>query len=408
MAIAIREPRLATFVLLLVTHGRLPYVESRKPFRSESEPVAIAQRELKLGQHASHQPTVGIPCQSQRPKHCHSLIICHRAPFTDPAVWFAGRVGAVPFSRLRADFDQLKRLRKTDPQAALRAVGAFGAGAVDILAEHTTLSPFAWRGLGSKQYAVAALPGSQVQFSRAINERLFLSDPAEFRQVWGRFEKALAGSAGSRRLTGIEDDLIDQAVYTAVVGYAAAVDLFNPGDRGGPGSFFEMITGPAISLLTGRAEGAAVTVPVRETGEIERITTDLSFVGADGEPVLVVPTKISTRERISQAYVHQRILDAVHEAGGPLYRSVLAIANENNTMFPPRTNRAEKTIAAGWTQETLVPGTIVLYHKYVAKLDGLYYLDPPHRYVTNPPASFPTVRPFSALLTQDLEVLLQS
>ncbi len=312
----------------------------------------------------------------------------------------------MPLSQLRADFDQLKRLRKTDPQAALEAVGAFGAGAVEVLAEHTVLHDFEWRGMGDKSYQVAALPGSSVQFSRAINVALFIEDPREFSAVWERVQSALLASAGDGQLAGIDASDVNRVAYSAVVGYAAAVDLFNPGDRGGPGSYFEMLVGPMVSLLTGRAESAAIAIPVPETGQLERVTTDLSFVGGDGDVVLVIPTKISTRERISQPYVHQRILDAVHATGGPHYRSALAIANENNTMFPPRTAKAQKAFDRGWTQETLVPGTIVLYHKYVSELAGLYYLDPPNRYVMNPPVHFPRIAPFASMLMEDLPTLL--
>ena len=312
----------------------------------------------------------------------------------------------MPLSQLRADFDQLKKLRKTNPQAALSAVGAFGAGAVDVLREHTQLHEFAWRGMGEKRYVVAALPGSDLQFSRALNSELFIASPEEFRDAWGEFQEATVRSSGSLRLAGIDPVTVDRVAYSAVVGYAAAVDLFNPGDRGGPGTYFEMLVGPVVSLLTGRTEEGAVSIYVEETDETERIPTDLSFAGGDDEPVLVVPTKISTRERISQAYVHQRILDAVHANGGKLYRSALAIANENNTMFPPKHPKPERTITSGWTQETLVPGTIVLYHKYVAELSGLYYLDPPNRYLLEPPRAFPNVAPFSRLLVDDLPGLV--
>lgn len=314
----------------------------------------------------------------------------------------------MPLSQLRADFEQLKKLRKTDPQAALRAVGAFGAGAVEVLAKHTELHDFEWRGMGDKAYRVAALPGSSIQFSRAINSALFVEDPQEFRGLWDRFHEAVLASAGGGQLVGIDASDVNRVAYSAVVGYAAAVDLFNPGDRGGPGSFFEMLVGPVVSLLAERTEGAAIAIPVPETGELEKVTTDLSFVGGDGDVVLVIPTKISTRERISQPYVHQRILDAVHAAGGPRYRSALAIANENNTMFPPKTAKAQKTFDVGWTQETLVPGTIVLYHKYVSELAGLYYLDPPNRYVMNPPAHFPPVAPFARMLMEELPGLLSN
>jgi hypothetical protein len=313
----------------------------------------------------------------------------------------------VPITQLRKDFQHLKLLRKLRPNEALDAVGRFGRDAVRLLSEHTELHPFAFKGQDTKTYDVAARPGTQVSFSRAINRELFIPDANEYAERWADLATAVRASAGASALGGVDPVEVNRLIYSAVIGYAAAVDLFNPGDRGGPGSYLEMVMGPIVSILTARQEGASISLPVPETGDVEVVTTDLSFVGDEGDIVLVVPTKISTRERISQAYVHQLILDRAQEATGITYRSALVIANENNTMFPKNLAAAEKTYDVGWTQETLVPGTIVLYHKYVSQLSGLYYLDPPNRYVLNPPATFPKVSTVGALLTVDLPVLLE-
>lgn len=315
---------------------------------------------------------------------------------------------SVPITQLRQDFQQLKLLRKLRPNQALDAVGNFGRDAVRVLSEHTEFHSFEFKGQGTKNYDIAARPGTQVGFSRAINRDLFIPDMDDYASRWSALASAVRSSAGQSILSGVESDEVNRLVYSAVIGYAAAVDLFNPGDRGGPGSYLEMVMGPIVSILTARQEGASISLPVPETGEVEVVTTDLSFVGDEGEIVLVVPTKISTRERISQAYVHQLILDRAKETTGITYRSALVIANENNTMFPKGLAAAAKTYEVGWTQETLVPGTIVLYHKYVSQLSGLYYLDPPNRYVLNPPATFPKVSTVGALLTSDLPELLEA
>lgn len=313
----------------------------------------------------------------------------------------------MPLTQMRRDFEALKKARKHEPKLALTALGRFGHDAIEVLRDHTTLRPFAFKGFGEKVYDVAALPGTGIKFSRAINRNLFIPDPSDFEVRWAGLMRAVATSADSGILADVDAAEVDRVIYSAVIGYAASVDLFAPGDRGGPGSYLEMVVGPIIALITGRPERSAIKLPVPETGEYETVTTDLSFDGTAGDPVLVVPTKISTRERIVQPFVHQLILDRSREVTGIVYRSALIIGNENNTMFPKGLAAADKTFSVGWTQETLVPGTIVLYQKYVAELAGLYYLDPPNKYLHDAPTVFPRVATLGGLLTQDLPDLLK-
>lgn len=272
-----------------------------------------------------------------------------------------------------------------------------------LLRVEADLCPFAFRGQGEKSYEVAALKGHRDTFSRAINKDLLVADPAEFSERWQALVAAAKAAKGSGALGGVAAKEVDRLVYSAVISYAAVVDLLSPGDRGGPGTFLEMAVGPIISLLSGREEGGAIAIPVAETDEVEMITTDLSFASPLSSTVLVVPTKISTRERISQAYVHQLILERAGANAGTRYVSALVVANENNTMFA---KNGPKTLETGWTQETLVPGTIVLYQKYVSQLSGLFYLDPPARYALNPPPNFPPVSTLGGLVVNDLPRLL--
>lgn len=312
----------------------------------------------------------------------------------------------MPLTDLRRTFELLKRGRRINIAAALAAVGEFGVDASRVLATNARIVPFGFQGQGGKSYGVAALPGTDLRFSRAINQNLYIADSVVLASEWVRLSDAVMASRGTGRLTGIAAGDVDRVIYSAVISFAAAVDLFQPGDRGGPGTYLEMVMGPLLSALTGRTEQSAVVLPVPETGDVEKIPVDLSYLGEPGEIALVVPTKISTRERISQAYVHQLILDRAKAVTGVSYRSVLVAANENNTAFPPKTLAANRTHTVGFTKETLVPGTIVLYHKYVSQLSGIYYLDPPHRYVHSPPPSFPHVDTVGMFLTVDLPQIL--
>jgi hypothetical protein len=299
-------------------------------------------------------------------------------------------------SEVLSKFDAVRRIRRVDPQASLEAAGEVVDACLLELEAGAERHEIPWKGAGSKTYDVYSIPGSNSDFSRGVNRSLFLDDRAKFSRSWARFLGALEESKGSDLLTGISGADIDRLFYTAVVGFGATVDLFSAGNRGGPGTFFECLVGPVVASLTGRQEHGSVKVPFPETTKQMSVPTDLSFPPSQGgEATLVIPTKISTRERISQAYVHQRILDS---DASRVFRSALCIANENNMV-------GGRSLTAASLKDTLVPGTIVQYEAFIAKLAGLYYLDPPAAYLP-PPEPFPPVKRFHALLTSDLPELV--
>lgn len=303
-------------------------------------------------------------------------------------------------SDIRERFERLRSLRRRDRRTSLILVGETACACLELLARHASRHEIGWGGAGEKIYDVFAVSGDVQLFSRAVNRALFVPDAQSFEQDWRLFVDALTQSRGRLALTGIDADVVDRLAYTAVIGFGATVDIFGTGDRGGPGTFFEALVGPVISMLTERIEAGAVLVDLPD-GSAESVPVDLSFFGEARDPVLVVPTKISTRERISQAFVHQAILN---KALAPrIVRSALCVGNENN-MFKERGQ--PRGVSSATVRDTLVPRTIVQYQRYIAELSGLYYLDPPHTYQTVPLPGFPRVERFHALLTGDLEALL--
>ncbi len=306
---------------------------------------------------------------------------------------------------LDSEFRRLKQLRRSAPADSLDTAGKLGHKAISLLAIEFSSSPIRFTGGGGKSYSVFSLPGTAVRFSRPVNDALLISDPTEFADLWTDVCNASKVCAGTLALS-LDADVIDRVVYSAVIGFGCLTSLYGQGGQGAPGTFLEMIVGPLVSQLIGRMETSSISIPIPETGQTETVQTDLSFVDPSDSVVLVIPTKISTRERISQAFVHQRILETARPLG-KRHRSVLVIANENNVMAPPGTAPASRTIAVCYVQDTLVPGTIVMYQKYVAELSGLYYLDAPARYIAGNIPGFPPVGNFGKLLTNDLPALLR-
>jgi hypothetical protein len=298
-------------------------------------------------------------------------------------------------SAVRERFDRLKALRRGDQLASLELLGETAGICLSLLRDHASRRQIVWAGRGTKQYDVFATSGDVEVFSRAVNRTLFIEDPDDFEDAWRDLLLALESQPGALRLSGVDRALIDAGAYTAVIGFAATTDIFGTGNRGGPGVFFEMLVGPLISLLTGRPETGAVPLQLPD-GTTETVPVDLSFFGQPGDPALMVPTKISTRERISQAFVHQAMLE---KALAPeVVRTALCIGNENNMVNP---GGGSRSLATATVKETLVPRTIVQYQRYIAELDGLYYLDPPEPYINSTVLGFPRVKRFHELVTND-------
>lgn len=286
---------------------------------------------------------------------------------------------------------------------ALVGVGQAAGKCVELLAEAAKPYPIGWQGEGSKEYVAFSSPNDLSRYSRPVRSDLFISDAASFAYAWTELVEAIEAARGKGRLAPSMSSNIDRSFYTAIIGFAAAHEIAGSTDRGGPGTFYEMAVGPAVSLLADLPETGSISLPVPDVPDaVETLPTDLSFIPPDERAtVLVLPTKISTRERISQAYVHQAILEKAYEKR--TYRSALCIGSETN-MFLPR--GADRKVTNVFARDTLVPNTIVLYQRYIAQLAGLYYLDPPARYVDSEIKGFPSVKHFAGLLTGDLPRLL--
>ena len=88
--------------------------------------------------------------------------------------------------------------------------------------------------------------------------------------------------------------------------FSSCYDLWKPGSRKTPGTLFEILLGSITAkFLTAYTRTKFISLP--KTGE--SVSTDIVF--DLNEKGIVMPVKITTRERIVQPYEHQKILDSV-------------------------------------------------------------------------------------------------
>lgn len=223
--------------------------------------------------------------------------------------------------------------------------------------------------------------------SRPVRGDLYIAAPAEFAAKFRTLREALR--LGPATWEDAEKSLANAVVYTSVMAVACAYDLWQRGSRKTPGTTFEIIMAALFQemlpdavfskhialtelLHDGDVDAAAEEevdpAPVEDGDGPGSVSTDLVIRRTnDANTGVVLPLKITTRERIVQPFAHQRILDS---AFGPnRYSSLLVCISE--TQLDDKT----KTV-----KQVCVPGTVKLFQKYLAPLGGLYYCDVPQRY----------------------------
>lgn len=258
-------------------------------------------------------------------------------------------------------------------------------------------------------YNVFRISGSEP--SRPIRPDLYVHDHAEFTAVFDSFVGSLSG--GTKDWSEKEIHQATAAVYTAVMSFASCYDLWQRTSRKTPGTFFEILVAGLLKKMLPSAtfsKHISLSALVQDSGAKDsdnsisdnndaedlgaNVSTDLVIGSPDRTGGVVVPLKITTRERIVQPFAHQRILDSAFGEG--VYHSLLLCISE--TQLDDRTQSVK---------QVCVPGTVKLFQKYLAPIVGLYYCDVPQRYDSDDIKNIMPVRSFGDFFT-DIEERLEA
>lgn len=224
--------------------------------------------------------------------------------------------------------------------------------------------------------------------SRPVRPDIFISDSNKFIRAYDELNSLLKSSMDWDQQTATA---ANAATYTSVMSIACCFDLWQRSSRKTPGTFFEIFMAsllqqvipaaaftkhiPLEALLhapdvTGEDGAVSSLNQTEEDAEKSSVSTDLVIGAPSGKGGIVIPLKITTRERIVQPFAHQRILDAAFGEGS--YKSMIVCISE--------TQLDEKTQSV---KQVCVPGTVKLFQKYLAPVSALYYCDIPQRYAAS-------------------------
>ena len=286
-----------------------------------------------------------------------------------------------------------------------------------------------WNGPSGKSYSIF--------FSDGNRSRPFLTNhlvsTESFISLWDQLINSANPAINGFSLS---EELVTKTLYNIIVPFCVCFDLWKPKSRKTPGTFFEVVLGTMISmilpptiartkhiqlpfsvspainaaagynrsvslvdapqnelLVDSESQSAHLNEEVEDQGlDMGQVATDIVF-DWNGTGI-VIPAKITTRERIVQPFAHQRILDGVFGEGR--YVSLLMCVSETQ-----RSDNDQRV------NEICVPGTITLFQRHLARLGGIYYLDPPERYMTLGGLGIIPVQSLGALLTIGLVDILR-
>lgn len=221
--------------------------------------------------------------------------------------------------------------------------------------------------------------GKQVKIARPIRDDLFIWDPDEIRASVQSVCEGAWDPALSQEL--------ERLLYTVQQSVAIYLDLFwASAARKVVGTFFEAVIACALNRVSGLTVGPG---SIRIPDVKQSVSTDLGLSRGQ-DIVLLAATKTSTRERLSQPFVQKRILD---QAFAHPPKSILIVIGDVQRIGPDG------------VQHTFTAGQFLLYWKYVAPLDGVFYIDVPPQAETQ--EFHGLLKPLRELFASDLSILIR-
>lgn len=191
--------------------------------------------------------------------------------------------------------------------------------------------------------------------ARPANKRFYLRDEREVGSLW--------------RSWAAEDDITEERLacllYTVALAPCLVMELLDRQNKKGPATYFECLVGHLFATSLGTEPDKTVTLPVH--GRSVRMTMDFLFDMGSGQPNIHLPVKMSTRERVVQAWSHQRLLESAYGKGS--YIGVMVIFSETKL-----NSRSLEVVGI------CVPNQWLVYQTLLAKMENIYYFDRPSRY----------------------------
>jgi hypothetical protein len=242
------------------------------------------------------------------------------------------------------------------------------------------------------------------RFARPINQELFIFDIDVFDTKYSEFLSVIEKLKDRVSITGREYDLIDAVVYTMQQALGVGMDfLCNPNSsRKHVGNRFEELIRLIIALLEIENDKIVFKIPYlsEEEEKLYSCETDIilsphSSVKSDTKSIdrneIVVSLKTTSKDRMGKIFLDKLLMQQF--VGHPV--KVVGI-------FLNDVQRKDTENIS----YTFVSGLFMVYTKFLTKLEGVYFVDPPP--ITQKAPLNQHILPFSKFIAEDIWNLLSS
>jgi hypothetical protein len=242
------------------------------------------------------------------------------------------------------------------------------------------------------------------KYIRPINKNLFLSDSEEFYANFKNLQNILTKIKRGAKIIASEKNVIDNTIYTIQQAIGVGLDLLvNPNSaRKHVGNRFEELIKVIFTEIGISNKKIVLQIPYEtESGtktykcENDLIISPYDNVRSSSNSLdkneIVVSVKTTSKDRMGKMFIDkmliERFVNHPQKVIG-IFLNDVQRKETNNISF------------------TLVSGLFMVYSKFLTKLEGIYYLDPPPVASKKPYSDH--IKKFSELLTTDLWKLLTS
>ena len=238
------------------------------------------------------------------------------------------------------------------------------------------------------------------KLSRPIKDELYIRKPVRFESSYKEYLKILKNAAhGKKKFTEDDHRLINSVTYTIQQSIGVGLDfLSNPNSaRKHIGNRFEELIRLIVSEIGIRNKKVVLKIPYGE-GHTYSAETDLIFspfesVRSDNSKLdpkeVVVSLKTSSKDRMGKIFIDKLLMQRF------VQHDVKVIG-----IFLNDVQRKEE----GGISFTFVSGLFMVYAKFLTKLEGIYFIDPPQGVLEKPYSEF--IASFSKFVLEDAKKLI--
>lgn len=242
------------------------------------------------------------------------------------------------------------------------------------------------------------------KYIRPINKILFLGNSKNFEDSFNQLKVILEKIKSGSDVVDSEKDIVDKTIYTIQQSIGAGLDLLvnENSAKKHVGNRFEELIRVIFSQIGISNKKLVLQIPyeTEEGTKTYKCENDLILSPFDkvkstssslDENEIVVSVKTTSKDRMGKMFIDKILLERFVEHSQKvigIFLNDVQRKESNNISF------------------TLVSGLFMVYSKFLTKLEGIYYLDPPPNATKKPYSDY--MRRFSDLLTNDIKKLLPS